>query len=141
MFASDSTECEFSYNLKTTYSVRELSLSVEVSYYPWEEGQFVRIPGTLPLGFAYTINGNHQLQMRGIKEDHRDYGLYQVHISTSVKSLRDDILALSTRDDGDLTNARQTYKFYELIASLTDVHFESFLQSKSPTLFFTVMNR
>jgi hypothetical protein len=59
----------------------------------------------------------------------------------SIKSLRQSILDLSTRDDSVKENADKTYRFYEFINALSEVHFKTRLADKaSPYLFFTLMN-
>lgn len=70
-----------------------------------------------------------------------DFSFYHLNVSTSFKSLRQDIRDLSTRDDSIRENANKTFRFFELVNALTDVHFKTRLAPKiSPALFVTVAN-
>lgn len=70
-----------------------------------------------------------------------DYSLYHLSLNLSVKSLRKSILDLSTRDDSVPENASKTFRFFELITALTDVHLKAQLAAKtSQSLFVTVIN-
>jgi hypothetical protein len=70
-----------------------------------------------------------------------DYSLYHLSLNLSVKSLRKSILEISTRDDSIPENAGKTFRFFELITALTDVHLKTQLAAKtSQSLFVTVIN-
>ena len=76
------------------------------------------------------------------KDPTSDYSFYRIRLTPSPKFIRQDIQDLSTRDDGERTNANKTFRFYELINALTDIHFKNRLMDKTyPPLFITVTNR
>jgi len=76
------------------------------------------------------------------KDPSSNYGFYHIRLAASPKSLRQGIQDLSTRDDSVRENANKTFRFYELINALTDIHFKKRLMDKVyPPLFLTVTNR
>jgi hypothetical protein len=73
--------------------------------------------------------------------DGGDYGFYHLHVLLSPKDYRPEIRALSTYDDDDPTQAHKTFRFYDLITSLTQLHFSKRVAPKvSPPLFATIAN-
>jgi hypothetical protein len=58
------------------------------------------------------------------------FSLYRLKLRLSVRTLRPEILALSTRDDSQIEHANKTYLFYELLSALVNVHLNDEIGTK-----------
>jgi hypothetical protein len=75
------------------------------------------------------------------KDGSSDYGFYHLRLLLSPKDLRPEIQALSTYNDDDRGEAKKTYRFYDLVAALTQFHFNRRLAPRiTPPLFVTIAN-
>lgn len=98
--------------------------------------------GSLLLAEGGSADSEPNLVVRFPKDSSSDYSLYHLSLNLSVRSLRESILGLSTRDDSIPENAGKTFRFFELITALTDAHLKSQLTAKtSQSLFVTVVNQ
>lgn len=76
------------------------------------------------------------------KDTGSDYGFYHLKLVPTVKELRPEISSMSTRDDRAVKDANKTFRFFEFIDALTNVHFKNRLAPRvSPAIFVTVDNR
>jgi hypothetical protein len=150
------------YVLSPEYSATEFKADVTPEFYRWEKGDFRKVEGAPPSGFSVEVDPkktntgektpdepNRQKATSPLpdfvvyypKDSSSDYGFYRLRVNSSPKSLRQDIQDLSTRDDGVRENANKTFRIFELITALTDVHFKTRLaQRTSPEIFATVAN-
>lgn len=152
-------------NIAPDYPLAELRFDLAAQYYRWQKGQFQRVENT-PQGFAHNADpgsvkegaseklndspaqansGSSAMQPDVIvyfpKDPGGDYGFYHFTLEASPKALRPEILELSTRDDRLPQNAGKTFRFYELVFALTNIHFKTRLADKaSPTIFVTIDN-
>jgi len=137
------------------YSATEFKGNIEPLYYRWIGGHFEKT--TEPAAFRCEIktpDGNQKAESSPSstppdfvihtlfpRDSTCDFSFYHLNLSTSFRSLRPDIRDLSTRDDSIRVNANKTFRFFELVNALTDVHFKTRLAPKiSPALFVTVAN-
>jgi hypothetical protein len=142
------------------YPSSELKFTVAVDYYKWVARSFQKV-GTPPPGFRYDpIRSDDRAQpepstakeirereiqsdvtMYFPKDSSGDYGFYHFRLTPVANEIRDDLREFSTRDDRDPGMAGKTYRFSELLAAITDVHFKTYLSSKtSPSIFVTIDN-
>lgn len=138
------------YSISPSYPARQFKADLRPDYYRWEQNKFRRIEGGPPAGFGYAAepNGTSEATISSSnfvitfpRDSIGDYGFYDLQVSTSVRSIRSEILDLSTRDDSLRENANKTYRFFEFITSVTEVHFKSQLAAKlSPAIFVTIAN-
>jgi hypothetical protein len=154
------------YLVSPDYPATEFEPNISTDYYRWEKGVFKKVDAKPPDGFqcqlvpgsmtadpvekakgqasptpvASTIP-SQDFTVHLAKDQGSDFSFYHLKLNTAVKSWRQDIIDLSTRDDSLPANASKTYRFYELITALTDVHFKTRLaQRTAPELFVTVAN-
>jgi hypothetical protein len=59
------------------------------------------------------------------RESEASYSLYHLTFNLSGRALRPSIRDLSTQDDGLISEAGKTYRFYEFISSLTTMHLQN----------------
>jgi hypothetical protein len=154
------------YNIKCTispdYPASELKFDLIAEYYRWDGRQFKKVESGPPQGFKYDLNTNEEKQdannqQQGPKrasnapppdvivyfpkDSGGDYGFYYLKLIASPKSLHPEIQEASTRDDRLSQNSEKTFRFFELIDSLTNVHFKTRLASKtSVAAFITIDN-
>ena len=150
------------YILSPEYPATEFKADVTPEFYRWDKGDFKKVEGA-PSGFSIDVNPKKtntgekapeeaakqnkeasplpDFVVYYPKDSSSDYGFYRLRVNSSPKSLRQDIQDLSTRDDGVRENANKTFRIFELITALTDVHFKTRLaQRTSPEIFATVAN-
>lgn len=148
------------YTLKPTlapdYPVSALKVDTAADYYRWERTGFKKVEGGAPAGFSFNVEPEQppaegasppatpsdvRLSAKLQPDRTSDFGFYHLKMNLGVKDLRPDILALSTRDDRAQKDANRTYRFYEFMHALTNVHFKTQLAGKtSKSLFVTVKN-
>lgn len=147
--ASASLGYQLNYLVSPDYPIAEFNTNLVAEYYRWQQVQFKKLDGGAPDGFSSKVeaikkdgpNATLSVTVTLPRDPSSDFGFYDFKFVTSVKELRSDILDLSTRDDSTRENANKTYRFYELISALTEVHFKSALASRTaPALFITVAN-
>lgn len=144
--------------LAADYPVGAVKVDADADYYRWERSGFGRIDGGAPAGFKVTVEpaqpapqaqadgaGDGAADVRltvSLQPDRSsDFSFYHLKLSLSPKELRPDILALSTRDDRNPNDADKTYRFYEFIYALTNMHFKTQLAPRASKSFFvTVKN-
>lgn len=149
------------------YPATELSFDVLPEYYRWEQQQFKKVEAGPPKGFSHTFGttqpvanaesnkttksaGKDGGQAAGEqpnltvffpKDTSSDYGFYVLKLVPRIKDLRPEIQQLSTRDDSNTADANKTFRFFELITALTDIHFKDHLARRiAPAIFVTVDN-
>ena len=151
-------------NQLSDYPAAELKVDIVTEYYRWEKGQFKKIESGPPPGFEQQYvasqpnpktestpapkDGKQQkaqeppnLTVYLPKDSGSNYSFYHLKLIPSVKELRPEILQLSTRDDRNVSQANRTFRFFELITALTDIHFKDFgARSASSAIFITVNN-
>lgn len=140
--------------LAETYPAAAFRTDAFTEYYRWARTEFKKEEST-PGGFALTVapragggdaggaaqSGDVQFTLRLSPDRGSDFGFYHVRLNLGVSDLRPEILALSTRDDRNAADANKTYRFYEFMYALTNVHFKTQLAGKSSkSLFVTVQN-
>lgn len=138
------------YSTSPYYPAAEFKPSITTEYYRWDGIQFKK-EDEIPSGFQQTVDaykannnalGSVAFTLQIPRGEGAGYSLYRLKVSTSISSLRQDIMDLSTRDDSVRENANKTFRFFELITALTDIHFKARLAKKtSPSLFVTTENR
>jgi hypothetical protein len=143
------------------YPSSELKFTVVVDYYKWLTRSFQKA-STTPPGFRYDLAlkpvsraGTDSSKAQGAgaqeiqsevtayfpKDSSGDYGFYHFKLTPATNEIRDDLREFSTRDDRDPSMAGKTYRFSELLSAITDVHFKTYLSSKtSPAIFVTIDN-
>jgi len=153
--------------LPPDYPATELKLEVQPEYYRWEQNQFKKVEGGPPAGFSHTFEtgqppptaedskgaaggGKDKGQPAGEppnltvffpKDASSGYGFYVLKLVPAVKELRPEIQQMSTRDDSNRADANKTFRFFELITALTDIHFKDHMARRiSPAIFVTVDN-
>jgi len=148
-------------SVASDYPSLELRFAVAVDYYRWISRSFQKV-GATPPGFRYDLAikskrgadaeptkaleaGTWEIQSDVTayfpKDGGGDYGFYHFRLTPATSEIRDDLRDLSTRDDRDPNMARRTYRFAELLSAITDVHFKTYLSSKtSPSIFVTIDN-
>lgn len=141
------------------YPATEFGVNVDAEYYRWVNGQFKKADGPPPTGFKSEPkvglagggqpalpapaagNGDVVIEVVIPKDTSCDYSFYSLKMNPSVRNIRRDVREISTRDDGTLENASKTFRFFELVAALTDVHFKTWRAKRaSPAVFITVAN-
>ena len=153
LFAQSTASLNYSikYSISPNYPASQFKTELTPDYYRWEQSKFKRLEAGPPAPFKYepvsdSAAGSEEPASSSFvvtlpKDLSADYGFYDLKITSSVKSLRPEIINLSTRDDSIRENANKTYRFFEFISALTEVHFKSQLASKlSPEIFVTVAN-
>ncbi len=137
------------YSISSAYPANQFKTDLNIDYYRWEQNKFRKIDTGPPAGFKYDRPAGAAIENSAAsgfavtlpRDTSSDYGFYDFKISASIGSLRPDLLNLSTRDDGVRENAGKTYRFFEFISAVTDVHFKTQLAAKvSPAVFVTVAN-
>ncbi len=136
------------YSISPNYPAAQFKIDLTPDYYRWEQNKFRRIESGPPAGFGYAADTNQASDASSSnfvitfpRDSISDYGFYDLKVSASVRSIRPEILDLSTRDDSLRENAKKTYRFFELITAVTEVHFKSQLAAKlSPAIFVTIAN-
>jgi hypothetical protein len=140
---------QLNYSVSPEYPIAEFNTNIVAEYYRWQQGQFKKLDSGTLEGFNSKVEAIKKEGPTAIlsvavtlpKDLSSDYSFYDFKFDTSIKELRSDIRELSTRDDSANESANKTYRFYELISALTDVHFKSSLAARtSPALFVTVAN-
>lgn len=156
-----------SYKVAADYPVSDFRVDISAVYYRWDGKRFVKVKEGPPRGFDYKFDESKSLAAAAVpavstqagtdrkrvakpqpnlkifypKDSGSSHGFYQIKLLVSPKSLRPDIQELSTRDDSDPANAGNTYRFYELVNAITEIHFNKRLAMKiSPPLFVTISN-
>jgi hypothetical protein len=151
----------------TDYPATELTFSVQAEYYRWDQQQFKKVEGGPPRGFSHTFEANQPAtnaeSNKAVKKAGKDggqtmgeqpnltvffpkdassgYGFYALKLVPAIKELRPEIQQLSTRDDSNRADANKTFRFFELITALTDIHFKDHLARRiSPAIFVTLDN-
>lgn len=149
------------------YPATGLNFDVLPEYYRWEQQQFKKVETGPPRGFNYTFgisqppaNAESNKAAKNVgkdggqdtgeqpnltvffpKDTSSDYGFYVLKLVPAIKELRPEIQHLSTRDDSNRADANKTFRFFELITALTDIHFKDHLARRiSPAIFITVDN-
>jgi hypothetical protein len=138
------------------YPVAALKVDTAADYYRWERTGFKKVEDGAPAGFNFNAEPEQQAAEGASQPDNpaevrlsaklqpdrsSDFGFYHLKMNLGVKDLRPDILALSTRDDRAPKDANRTYRFYEFMHALTNMHFKTQLAAKtSRSLFVTVKN-
>lgn len=154
------------YRIAPDYPVSEFRCDLNVTYYRWDRQRFVESKEGPPAGFDHKFDEGEIQEMGAAdaaarpaaeraraarprpslkiiypKDSTGDYGFYYIKPVLSPRSLRPDIRDLSTRDDTDPANAGSTFRFYELLNAITEVHFNKRLAAAtSPPLFVTIAN-
>lgn len=149
------------YNVKCSvapdYPVSEVRLGLAPEYYRWLGKQFEK--ADVPQGYRSDLQppgegvagpGGPGKQAGGAAPDFvvyfprdqgGDYGLYHLRLGVTPKALRPEIAELSTRDDREPGDAGKTYRFFELMSSLTEAHFKSRLAGHTASsIFVTIQN-
>lgn len=67
------------------------------------------------------------------------YSFYHLNFELSGKSLSPDVRSLSTPDDSDPRNAGKTFRFFELMSALTNIHLRNSEAVKLPKPLFVVL--
>ena len=155
-----------SYQVAPEYPVAEFKADLMVDYYRWNGSQFVKVKEGPVQGFDYKFDGITMpvAQREGAggqpgpggkrpaapppnltifypQDSGGRYGFYDIKFLVLPKSLRPEIQELSTRDDSDPANAGKTFRFYELLNAISEIHFKKRLAAKtSPPLFVTISN-
>jgi len=139
------------------YPAAEFKPNIQSEYYRWIGGHFEKAPEGTPPAFRCEMQTPDGSQKIGTlpsstrpdfvihtllaRDATCDFSFYHLNLSISFKSLRQDIRDLSTRDDSVRDNANKTFRFFELVNALTQVHFKTRLAHKtSPSLFVTAAN-
>jgi hypothetical protein len=143
--------------LADTYPAAAFRTDTVTEYYRWARTDFKKEEST-PSGFALTVmpptagagaggtdgaapSGDVQFTLKLSPDRGSDFGFYHVRLNLGLSDLRPEILALSTRDDRNAADADKTYRFYEFMYALTNMHFKMQLAGKSSkSLFVTVQN-
>ncbi|MCA1613068.1 MAG: hypothetical protein LC800_02705 [Acidobacteria bacterium] len=146
--------------LAQTYPAAAFRTDTVTEYHRWARTDFKK-EESLPGGFALTVvpqtaatgaggtegaaplapSGDVQFTLRLSPDRGSDFGFYHVRLNLGLSDLRPEILALSTRDDRNAVDADKTYRFYEFMYALTNMHFKTQLAGKSSkSLFVTVQN-
>jgi hypothetical protein len=135
-------------DIPSNYPAAEMRIETAADYYTWRDGRFVKSETGPPEGFRAetekfdpATSGAEGTRLRiSIPFDRSvDYGFYHLRITPMFKSVRGSIADLSTRDDGNPQDANRTFRFYELITALTDVHFAAHIAPRtSSSAFVTV---
>jgi hypothetical protein len=153
------------YNITCTiapdYPAAELKFDLAHEYYRWDKTQFKKVETGAPTGFRYEPRQDAKKDVPVTeakdarskpsssppdvvvyfpKDTGGDYGFYYLKWIASLKSLRPEIEALSTRDDRNPTDAGKTFRFYELMDALTEIHFKTRLASNASTAFFVTIS-
>lgn len=132
--------------LSQDYPVGELAFDLAPEYYKWLGGkEFKKVDADPPRGFKYDMSSVTPATAKLIvyfpKDTSTDYGFYYLKVAGRPKTLRPEIQELSTRDDLVIDNANKTFRFLELIDSLTNTHFEKRLAPIASTaIFVTIRN-
>lgn len=155
-----------SYRALLDYPVSAFRFDIAATYHRWNGQRFVEVKEGPPSGFEYKFDESKMQVAAGAdafnqtdanrkrsakptpnlrifypKDAAGGYGFYHIKLLVSPKSLRPDIQDISTRDDSDPANAGRTFRFYELVNALTEIHFNKRLATKtSPPLFVTISN-
>lgn len=150
------------YNFKCTvapdYPVAEFNVALTADYFRWKDSGFQPAEG-VPSGFKLDLQPNKGdavvVEGKGSRspaappdfivhfprDQSSDYGFYHLKLSALPKELRPEFASLSTRDDRQVADANKTYRFFELMSSLSEVHFKSRLaRSASSAIFVTIQN-
>jgi hypothetical protein len=147
--------------LAQTYPAAAFRTDTRTEYHRWARTEFKKEESP-PGGFALTVaqqqtaaagaggtdgaapsapSGDVQFTLRLSPDRGSDFGFYHVRLNLGLSDLRPEILALSTRDDRNAADADKTYRFYEFMYALTNMHFKTQLAGKSSkSLFVTVQN-
>lgn len=139
------------YSIAPNYPATQFKIELIPDYYRWEQNHFKRIETGPPAGFNSEpqpdsgsnsgTSASSGFVITLPKDLSSDYGFYDFKINTSVRALRPEIIKQSTRDDSVRENAEKTYRFFEFISAVTEVHFTSQLSLKlSPAIFVTIAN-
>lgn len=151
---------KISCQIDPTYPVEEIRFDPKTDYYRWSRGTFAKVEEGPPQGFrcdlhpAKAAEGNasnitfsgegpleYNLTATFLRDTSSDYSFYHFKLNSGIESFRKDIIELSTRDDSAPANASKTYRFFELITAITEVHFKARLASQlAIPLFATVEN-
>lgn len=135
------------------YAVSDFKTDTSASFYRWQNKTFVELQ-TPPAGFSInpyvppsdsntekTKQPQPDFVIHYPKDTTTAYSFYDVAVRAAPRSIRQDIQELSTRDDGVKENANRTYRFFEFMTAVTDVHFKARLATKtSPQMFVTLAN-
>jgi hypothetical protein len=146
------------YVVSPEYPANEFKTDVSPEFYRWEKADFRKVEVATP-GFSLRVGKTAETSISEAnkqskpvvappdfvvyfpKDASTDYEFYSFKVISWPKSIRQDIQDLSTRDDGMRENADKTFRFFELISAVTDVHFKARLaQRTSPQIFVTVAN-
>jgi hypothetical protein len=153
------------YNITCTiapdYPVSQLKYDLATEYYRWNGKIFNKVVSGAPPGFRYDLAPNEkEVKANNEGKDARakpttpppdfvvyfpkdtsgDYGFYYLTLFASPKSLHSKIEEASTRDDRLPGSGDKTFRFLELIDSLTNVHFKTRLASKASTAIFVTID-
>jgi hypothetical protein len=150
---------KFTYDINPSYPMKSLGMRLTFKLHRWDASgeQFQQEPVVLPINIKFgseiersgepaegaTIKQSFLLTPQWLSDanDQSDYSFYSVEQSPYIKEIRDEIAALSTRDDSTTASADKTYRFQELIFALLDVHLKDCLIPRmSQYLFITVAN-
>lgn len=149
------------YNVKCSvapdYPVSDLRFDLAAEYYRWAGKGFEK--ADVPQGYRFDLrsHGEDAVAPGGPvkradgpppdfvvyfpRDQGGDYGFYHLRLGVSPKALRPEITELSTRDDREAGDAGKTYRFFELMSSLTEAHFKSRLAGRTASsIFVTIQN-
>ena len=135
------------------YAVSDFKTDTSATFYRWQNRTFVELQ-TQPAGFSinpYNAPADSKSEkpkqpppdfvIHYAKDTTTTYSFCDIAVRAAPRSIRQDIQELSTRDDGVKENANRTYRFFEFITAVTDVHFKARLATKaSPHMFVTLAN-
>lgn len=124
------------------YPAADFNPEVSADYYRWQRDDFNGAGGT-PNGYKAEVEptgpGQHNLVINFPRDSGADYGFYHMKVSTEMEGLRPEILERSTRDDSQPENANKTFRFYEIVDTLTRQHFKTRLAPKLVSSFFVTI--
>ena len=141
------------WTLAPEYAVSDFKTDTSASFYRWQNKTFVESQ-TQPPGFSVSpyvalpdSNSERPKQpapdfvIHYPKDTTTTYSFYAIAVRATPRSIRPEIQELSTRDDGIRENANKTYRFFEFMTAVSDVHFKTRLAAKaSPQMFVTLAN-
>jgi hypothetical protein len=148
----------FIYDVKPYYPVKSFGLRVASSIYSWDASKNGFQPEGRPLRNADDeslsdhseqeanngiVHHSFSLEMQSVFEgdSESDYSFYSIAHTLYVKELKDEIVALSTRDDLSPATADRTYRFQELVFAILDLHLkERIIPRTSLPLYVTLKN-
>jgi hypothetical protein len=143
-----SVECK----LDPEYPASRLSLTAQMTTYPWNGNDFARseAPAAAGSGVVYEeLDGiaspapqSFLLKFTLVPDVRSKITFYRVRTDASLSDLRSDIRSLNTEDDSDPRDVEKTYRLSSLLIALTEAHLKAFVREHSlPRLYLTVENK